>query len=674
MTDEDQAAQVKEITATVTAVCTLLVRRCLGAPRLTDADAARELSRHLVAIKAPAEVMAVATVGVWAGYGADEALDDETLAEVAEVARALLAADELDGLTLLCAVTLVLLARRGRSGNPAHDLVLAARVLWSLEHHDLAVPACREALAAPRLEPLDEAVALMLLARITGDPDDVSRLRTASRAWPAEVTARVDVRSLVVRSESRDDRLWDRARDAVVRGDRREAARLMAETTGQLIEQSGQDRGFLEGLRTGFLAMAGPEIDVEKLRRGLIEVVRQVRTRQRFGNVPPAARSGLELLVYVLHSDQNAVQGSVLAELLEALADAGLSELDLPMSDALPQLAEAELAEQAQYFALWPDLRACVDGLGGNFGLLTRRIGGGRSTAERWLAMFVSPPDGVLIRSAPLVASGASVLDRLNPAGGPVTDLTQPELDDVVAAFLHRRAAEMLAAEPARGLVVVPDGPLWRVPWQAASPLRTRPVTIAPSMTFYAGLRRAPARIRSVVALLDPAVRDAELVEQALASARDQGVLDVDFGVSALDQECDLLLVLAHGRGDGLSFRIGVGGGLTAHELARRTRARSALVACCGSAKTPPVALPINLPVSLLMRGCAHCVGGMWLLPQAPTARLVATTVGHLAAGRSLTEALALARAGSPNLLDDWGLASAGSIESWVGPAPRDGR
>jgi hypothetical protein len=353
--------------------------------------------------------------------------------------------------------------------------------------------------------------------------------------------------------------------------------------------------------------------------------------------------------------------------LLEALADAGLSEVDLPMSDGLPQVAEADLAEKAKHFPLWPDLRACIDGLGGNFGLLTRRIGGGRSTAERWLAMFISPPGGVMIRSAPLVAGRAIVLDRLNPFSGPVTDLTQPELDDVVHAFLHRKAVDMLTAEPARGLVVIPDGPLWRVPWRAASLLRSRPTTIAPSMTLYSALGQAPARIRSVAALIGPAVRSAELVKAVLSSARDQGVLDVDFGLSALDRECDLLFVLAHGTGDGLSFRISVGDGLTAHELARRTRARSALVACCGSAKTPPVALPVNLPVSLLMRGCTHCVGGMWLLPQAPTSRLVAATITHVAAGRILTEALALARTGSRNLLDDWGLASAGAIEPWVG-------
>jgi hypothetical protein len=669
MTDEDQAAQAREITATITAMCTLLVRKCLGTARLTDADAARSLSRYLVKIGAPNEVMAIATVGMWAAYDLDDALDDDTLSEVAEVARVLMSADEHDGLTVMAAVTLVLLARRGRSDNPAHDLVLAAQVLWSHEHHDLAVSACRDALAAPPLVPLDEATALMLLARITNHADDVARLRAASSTWSAEVTARVDVRNLVVRSESRNDRLWDRARDATLRGDRREAARLMAETTTHLIEQSTQDRDFLDGLRRGFLAMSGPSVDVENLRRGLIDVVRQVRTRQRFGNVPPTARSALELLILVLDSDENEARGSILAELLEALADAGLSEVDLPMSDGLPQVAEADLAEQAKHFPLWPDLRACVDGLGDNFGLLTRRIGGGRSTAERWLSMFVSPPNGVLIRSAPLVAARATVLDRLNPSSGPVTDLTQPELDDIVQAFLHRKAVDMLVAEPARGLVVIPDGPLWRVPWQAASLLRSRPTTFAPSMTLYSALDQAPARIHSVVALIDLAVRDAELVKQALSSARDEGVLHVDFGMSALDRACDLLLVLAHGTGDGLSFRINVGDGLTAHELVRRTRARSALVACCGSAKTPPVALPVNLPVSLLMRGCTHCVGGMWLLPQAPSSRLVAATITHVAAGRPLTEALALARASSRNLLDDWGLASVGSIEPWIGPA-----
>jgi len=665
MSGEDQTTQVEEITATMTAACTLLMRQCLGAARLADADAARSLSRNLVQIGAPAEIMAIATVGVWAAFGRDDQLGDDVLGPVAEVARVLIGANEHDGLELLAALTLMLLARRGCSEEPAHDLVLAAQAFWAYEHHDLAVLACREALAA-RATPLDEATALMLLARITTDVEDVERLRAASRTWSADIEAKVDVRNLVLRTEGRDDRLWDRARDAAVRGDRREAARLMAETTTHLMQQSTQDRDFLDGLRRGFVAMSGSSVDVENVRRGLVDVVRQVRARQRFGNIPRTARSGLELLILILLSDDNEAKGSVLAELLEALADAGLSEVDLPMNDGLPHVAEAGLAEKARHFPLWPDLRACVDGLGLNFGLLARRIGGGRSTAERWLTMFVSPPDGILIRSAPLVTEHAVILDRLNPVNGPVTGITQPDLDHVVHAFLHRRAVDMLAAEPARGLVVIPDGPLWRVPWQAASLLRSRPTTIAPSMSLYSTLGQAPGQIRSIVALIGPEIGDAELVTQALTSARDQGGVDVGFGLEALDGECDLLLVLAHGTGDGLSFRISLGDGLTAHELARRSRARTALIACCGSAKTPPVALPVNLPVSLLMRGCTHCVGGMWLLPQAPTSRLVAATIAYIADGRTLAEALALARGGSLNLLDDWGMASVGSIKPWT--------
>ncbi|MFI6520594.1 CHAT domain-containing protein [Spirillospora sp. NPDC050679] len=657
--------QANEITATMTAVCTLLARRCHGTDRLADADAARRLSRHLVEIRAPNEIMALATVGVWAGYRPEDELDEEVLGEVIEVARTCAGIDGHEGLAMLAAVVLVLLVRRGSSDRPARDLVLAAQVLWSLEQHDLAVSACREALTAPAIEPLDEATALMLLARITNDADDVERVRAASREWTADVAAKVDVRNLVVRTERRDDRLWDRAREAAVRGERREAARLLAETTARLLDQSHQDRDFLDGLRRGFLAMSEPVVDVRNLRIGLINVVRQLRGRQRFGTVPPAARSGLELLIITLMSDENEATGSVVAELLEALADAGLSEVELPVSDGPPQVVEAALAEQAKRFPLWPDLRACVDGLGGNFGLLTRRIGGGRSTAERWITMFIAPPGGVLIKSGPLAPEHVEILDRLTPRTGPISHLTQAELDGLVDAFLHAKAVDMLTAQPARGLVVIPDGPLWGVPWCAASRLRSRPTTIAPSMTLYSGLAPPPERIRSVAALIDDDIEDADLVRAALSSAHDRGLLDVDFDPAALDRECDLLIVLAHGTGDGLSFRIAMGSGLTAHEVARRARARNALVACCGSAKPPPVALPINLPVSLLMRGCSHCAGGIWLLPQAPTCRLIASTITYVSAGRTLADALSLSRAGSPDLLGSWGLVSTGSIEPW---------
>jgi hypothetical protein len=176
---------------------------------------------------------------------------------------------------LLAAVTLILLARRGRSDDPAHELVAAAQVLCSLEHHNLTVSACRDALAASPLTPLGEATVVMILARTTGEADDVERLRAVSLTWTADVAAQVDVRNLVARPS------------------------------------------------------AG-------------------RTGCRFGNVLPAARSGLELLILILMSDENEARGSVFAELPEALADAGLSEVDLPVSDGLPQVTEADLAERAK--------------------------------------------------------------------------------------------------------------------------------------------------------------------------------------------------------------------------------------------------------------------------------------------------------------------------------------
>jgi hypothetical protein len=664
MTSARGSSQAGEIAATVTAMCTLLVRRCLGAAKVADAAAAGELVRHLVQIGAPQEIMAIATVGMWAGYRPDGDVDDDVLREVAGLARVVAGSYEHEGVTMLAAVTLVLLTYRGCSMSPAHDLILAAQAFWASEHHDLALSACRDALARPPMTPVDEATALMLIARITNDAEDVARVRVASQEWPPDVAAKVDVRNLVVRSERQHDRLWDRAREATVRGDRCEAASLMAEQLAQLLDQSARDRDFLEGLRRGFVALSGPTVDVAGLRTGLIDVVRQVRTRQRFGNIPPAARSGLELLILVLMSDDNEARGSVPAELLEALADAGLSEVGLPMSDGLPQVAEADLAETAKNFTLWPDLRACVDGLDGNFGLLTRRIGGGKETAERWITMFISPPSGVLIRSHPLAPERAAALHRLNPRTGPVNPITQAELDDLVNGFLHRKAVDMLEAQPTRGLVVVPDGPLWSVPWQAVSLLRSRPTTIAPSMTRYAQLPKQPLPpIRSVVALIDDTIEGASLVQAALSAAQYQGVLNVSYGAAALEQECDLLVVLAHGTGAGLSFRIDMGAGLTAHEIARSARAKTALVASCGSARTPPVATPINLPVSLLMQGCAQCVGGIWLLPQAPTSKLVASTITHVADGHTLIGALSLARASSANLRDHWGLASIGFVE-----------
>ncbi len=662
----DTPAAADPVPALITALSGLLLRCCEGAAQPGDADQGRVLSRRLVEVGAPAEIIAVATGGVWAAYRPDGEIDDETLREIVDVARLFLSLESFDGLVALASAALVLMARRGFTDDPGKDLLLAGQAAWELEHHALALAACQQALSTQTLGELDRARALTLVARITRAPDDLTRLDSARMAWSDEVGAAIDTRSLF--PETGGDHRWADARDATIAGDRPRAARLMAEVTRALRASSARDHSYLDGLVRAFEAMAGDDVNVPELRSGLIVVVRQLRQRQRFGNVPPAVRAALELVVLVLKCSTSEATGSVLCELLEALADAGMSEVTVLPSDAGPAEVEARLVEGAADFRLWPDLADCVAGLEGNFGFLCRRMGGGNSSAERWISLFIVPPTGVLIKDGPLGPEHVAVLDAFASGNhGFIGSVRQEQLEGLFGSLVHSDAVRRLRAEPRRGVVIVPDGPLWTVPWQAVPTLQTRRTSLVPSLTTYAGLHPLTTGVRSISALVDDQVDGADLLLDELMAARASGRLLVDFAPASLGRETDLLLILGHGLGEGLRFRIALPGGvLGAQEIATRSRSRTALVASCWSAKAPPVTIPLNLPVSLLVGGASCAVGGAWALPQRPTAELLAHCVRALAHGCSLHEALAAGRHAPLALADGWGLMATGRIPPWA--------
>lgn len=662
----DTPAAADPVPALITALNGLLLRCCEGAAQPGDADQGRVLSRRLVEVRAPAEILAVATGGVWAAYRPDGEIDDETLSAIVDVARLFLSLDHFDGLVALASAALVLMARRGFTDDPGKDLLRAGQAAWELEHHALSLAACQDALASQTLGESDRATALTLIARITRAPDDIARLDSARVGWPAEVDVAVDPRSLF--PEAGGGNGWLAARDATIAGDRPRAARLMAGVTRELRASSARDHSYLDGLVRAFEAMVGDDVDVAELRSGLIVVVRQLRQRQRFGNVPPAVRAALELVVLVLKCSSSEATGSILCELMEALADAGLSEVTVVPSDAGPAEAEARLVEGATDFQLWPDLAECVAGLEGNFGMFCRRMGGGQSSAERWVSLFIVPPTGVLIKDGPLEPEHVAVLDAFASGDHALLGTIRPEqLEGLLGALVHSDGVRRLRAEPRRGLLIVPDGPLWTVPWQAVPTLQTRPTSLVPSLTMYAGLQPLTFGVRSISALVDDQVDGADLLLDELMAARASGRLVVDFAPASLGRETDLLLVLGHGVGDGLRFRLALPGRLLGtQEIATRSRSRTALIATCWSAKAPPVTIPLNLPVSLLMGGASCAVGGAWALPQRPTAELLADCVRALARGCTLHEALAAGRHAPLALADEWGLMATGRIPPWA--------
>lgn len=148
-------------------------------------------------------------------------------------------------------------------------------------------------------------------------------------------------------------------------------------------------------------------------------------------------------------------------------------------------------------------------------------------------------------------------------------------------------------------------------------------------------------------------------VAEALREAHATGRLEVRFTEGLGDHgPTDLFLVFAHGGGAGLRFRTGAPEQpVDALQLTKLTTARTALVAACSSAATPPVAFPLNLPIAMLLSGSTTVIGGLWPLPAHATARIVSDTVTALAIHGDLLTALRTARTSAEgNLVSRWGL------------------
>lgn len=648
----------------IVALGTTLMRTCLGQGDAGDEQSAREICRQIATMDNTHRILAVASGGVWAAFGSPEEIEADVWKDIIDITRIFLRSDVYDGLITLASASMILMVNAGISLGPADDLVLAAEQAWRIEHHELALTAARTALAYAQSGTRNRVVALSLIARITNAADDIEAVQVEAAECQAGKVDIGDVDLLVPGPRAASSGGYALAIEALDAGDRAAAAGHLADETHRLLEL-GRDPEAITGLERAFRAMSSTDIDVPELRSGLVTVVRHLRTRQRFGSVPPAVRAALELVIFVLRADPDPSIVSVTIELMEALADAGLSEVALQGDKELPAIVEAQLADSARDFPLWPSLQDCIDGLDEAFALILRNIGRGPLTKSRWLSAFIVPPKGVLTDARPITGTAAAVLATLGSHDpDEIAGIDLSALDDAVLQFLPNGAFDLLRQHPGRGLVIVPDGPLWNVPWQAAPSLRGTDISLAPSLTMYHRLTAPPQRIRHVVALIDDTVDDADLVIDELYAARASGRLTVDFAPASIGAECDLLIVLAHGAGAGLRFETALfGGSLNAHEIAQQAKCRTAIIAACWSAQSPPFALPLNLPTSLLLQDCSSCVGGLWPLPQRETARFIARIVARIAGGSSLHHAVSRARnVESPSLAGSWGMIATGRL------------
>ncbi len=334
--------------------------------------------------------------------------------------------------------------------------------------------------------------------------------------------------------------------------------------------------------------------------------------------------------------------------------------------EGVPVLVQARLAYLAQKSPVWTDLAACVTGLRGRSALLIRQQRSLSTGSPTFLALFVIPPDVLAVKSVHLDGPRSVTLQNLAAATPEALSRVEAaELQGLIAEFLPRSLLERADSGELTSLLVVPDGVAWTVPWQAAAALADVDVTLAPSLGVHARIPADQATVGSITAVVDEHAPYAEVVEDALLDVRARG-FDVRLPRS-LDAVSggDLLLTFTHGSGTGLGFAAGNSERPLPALVLAASRFRNVLVVACWSSAAPPTAYPLNLPAALLLNGASTVVGGMWPLPAADTAAVVAAVVRDIAGGAGLRRAVRRARAKAPEaVMSRWGLAVHGGPAS----------
>lgn len=648
----------------VAALAEVLARRCVGRSQPGDNELAHDLGRRLAQADSDQDIFAVGMVGAWAGFGPDGQMTQETITPVVNAARELLRIDiAVEERALACAA-LGLVAGRGMTNLPGVDFVNVATSARRIDQHELALWAAGHALAFRNtLIPSHLVLALLTIAVITHDSDAIDEAYELAGTLDAGDVARRSADSLA--PTLRHPLAMTAVGESVQRRDRRSAARALVAEFEPLVRGSGSD-ALVTGLYETFAAMAADDFDVERARQALTAVVGHVRSRQRFGAVPPVARSGVDMVTDLLVLEPDPGTANVVTELLEALADAGLAEVVSIPDDDAPALVQARLAHLAQSAPIWPDMEACVAGLRGRSALLIRQQRSLSSGSPTFIAGFVAPPDSVAYKSVRLDEDASRVSAAL-VSGAPdgLVGLTVDAVSGLATQFLPRALLERAESGQLTSLVVVPDADAWTIPWQIAPMLSGVEVTLAPSLGVHARLPADLGPAESITAIVDEDAPYAELVTDALLDVRARG-FDVRMprGLHGL-RGGDLLVTFTHGGGTGLRFSAGSDAlPLSAIALAS-TGFRRALVAACWSSAAPPVSYPLNLPAAMLVNGSATVIGGLWPLPAADTAMLVAAAIRNIGTGSSVRDAVRNARSDAPGtVFSRWGLAVHGGPSS----------
>ncbi len=321
---------------------------------------------------------------------------------------------------------------------------------------------------------------------------------------------------------------------------------------------------------------------------------------------------------------------------------------------------------------------------------------------DRVLLEFIQLGDDLYVMS---IAGGRTRLRRLGPPAV-VEDLldrlpfalrrlsrSRPGSPDSTAALaLFRHVANQLDGHLLRSideigdrsLVVVPTGPLQRMPWSILPSCAGRPLTVAPSATLWlAATRRASHGARAVAVVAGPGLPGADYEAGAVAAIHGAVALrGPDATVSAVSAALDgagTVHLAAHGRlaaqNPLFSSLLLADGPLFVHDLEHLTRApHTVVLAACDSGRSI-VAIGdeiLGLSATFLARGTVQLIASMLPSPDLETADFMIRLHRRMAGGEAPAVALANSQPG-PDSASTALVAAAGFVSLGGGftPLPR---
>lgn len=633
--------------AAETALTEVLTGKVLGTERAGDRQRAASLVRALDVEHGDSRVFAAALGAVSAAWDEAGRWDAASRETAIQAARGLPARDAATHRTALAALSVCLMAFGGFSADPAADTIRGANILRSVERHDLCSWAARKTLRSLTVTDSQRARALILIAVVDRDIAAGREAMRIARLLPPDDPGRRMAESLWGKLSFLDSgEVGAEVSDAVETGDRARLARHMAATIAKLRTPQADD-ALLRGLHRAVMGLAGREIQATEVRLGMREAIGHWRERHRTGTVPPVAKAGIENVINLLKLDLTGAAPQLLFEIVEALADHGLSDLNgtrFSVEDdiASAALIHAEMSASTASEVRWPNFPWIVGRLGTTHVVLThtrRRYGDKRFEVD---ALQLRPPTYPALNQISLEDAEEETLRRLaSQRLESIDEVSGGDLETLIGKILPPTTLASIE-DGAMPPVIVPDGPLRAIPWHAISDY---PVIVAPSMTMWASMDPPVAPIRRVIALVDEGILGSEILFATLAGAG----LTVTRARSRRDlsacQDHDLLVIFCHGEGDGLDYHLQLPEGpLRAVDLAGASLPPRAVIASCRSAHLPPVSLPLSVPTALLLAGCRTVAGGLWPLPVVPTAEIVADTLAAVGGGSGLATSLKAAQ------------------------------